>query len=119
MKFKVEIVSGINKGRVLILDEDKAEQFVEHNKVRILQVITADAPPESTPNLVEVHTEVSGSLEPEAPTPEAAGDELDDEERCVALTAKGERCKNGCVAEGYCKTHVPKIVDAEAHLVKE
>ena len=119
MKFKVEIVSGINKGRVLILDEDKAEQFVEQNKVRILQVITTDAPPQDTPNFVELQTEVSGSLEPEQHTPEAAGDELEDEERCVALTAKGERCKN-CRQEGeHCRTHAPKVVEAEAHLVKE
>mgnify|MGYP007090083878 FL=1 len=117
MKFKVEIIRGVNKGRVLIMDEEKAVAFVEENKVRILQVFTNDAPPEDTPNLVEVATEVSGSIEPAQVTPEATGDELEDEERCVANTAKGERCKNGRREGEYCSTHAPKIVEAQASLV--
>ena len=107
-KYRVEVLSGVNKGRIMDVLADKAEQFVAEHKVRILHIITADAPAEGTPNLVQVSTEVSGSIDYHEPTPEATGDELDDEERCVALTKTGERCKNGCVAERYCKTHQPK-----------
>lgn len=119
MKYRVEIVRGINKGRILDLEEDRAEKFVEEHKVRILQVLTNDAPPLDTPNFVEVDTEVSGSIDYHELTPEPVGDELEDEERCIALTKSGERCKNPCRDGEHCGTHAPKIVEAEAHLVKE
>ena len=112
MKFKVEIIRGVNKGRVLVMDEEKAVAFVEENKVRILQVFTNDAPPEETPGFVEVSTEVSGSIEtPAEYTPPAEGDDLEDEERCDATTAKGERCKKPRIIDAKCSIH--------ASLVKE
>lgn len=118
-KYRVEVLSGINKGRIMDVMADKAEQFVAEQKVRILHVVQANAPVEATPNFLELQTEVSGSLEPAQPTPEATGDELEDEERCIAMTAKGERCKNARKEGEHCTTHQPKIVEAEAHLVKE
>jgi hypothetical protein len=117
MKYRVEIIRGINKGKILELDEDRAEAFVAEHKVRILQVITNDAPPEETPNFVEVATEVSGSMEPHELTPEPVGDELEDEERCIALTKSGERCKNARKEGDHCSTHAPKIVEAKASLI--
>lgn len=123
MKYRVEIVRGINKGRILDLEEDKAEMFVKEHKVRILQVLTNDAPPLDTPDFVEVATEVSGSIDYHELTPESLGDELDDEERCLGLTKSGERCKNSRKDGEHCGTHAPKPViaavqvDAEAKLV--
>lgn len=121
-KYRVEIISGINKGRIIDVQADKAEQFVEQNKVRILHVITADSPA-GAPNFVELSTEVSGSIDYHDPTPEPVGDDLEDEERCRALTKSGERCKNPCKEGEHCGTHAPKAViagvqiDAEANLV--
>lgn len=123
MKYRVEIVRGVNKGRIMDVEEDKAEQFVKEHKVRILQVITNDAPPSETPHFVEVVTEVSGSIDYHEPTPEPTGDELEDEERCSALTKSGERCKNSRAEGEHCKTHAPKQIeaavqiDAQANLV--
>jgi hypothetical protein len=117
-KYRVEVLSGVNKGRIMDVPADKAEQFVAEHKVRILHIITADAPPEATPNFLELQTEVSGSIEPAQLTPESAGDELENEERCVALTAKGERCKNARKDDcEQCSTHAPKIIEAQASLV--
>jgi hypothetical protein len=112
MKYKVEVIRGINKGKVLELDEDRAEAFVAEHKVRILQVITNDAPPEETPGFVEVATEVSGSIEPHELTPEPLGDELEDEERCLATTAKGERCKNSRIIDAKCSIHAKCSIQA-------
>jgi hypothetical protein len=122
MKYRVEIVRGVNKGRIMDIDEDKAEQFVAEHKVRILKVITNDAPPAETPGFIEVSTEVSGSIDYHELTPEATGDELEDEERCSALTKSGERCKNACVEGNHCRLHVTKVIapvqiDAQALLV--
>lgn len=115
-KYRVEVLSGVNKGRIMDVPADKAEQFVAEHKVRILHIITTDAPAEATPNFLVLQTEVSGSIEPAQPTPEATGDELEDEERCIAVTAKGERCKNSCKEGEHCSSHQPKIVDADVAL---
>jgi hypothetical protein len=117
MKFKVEIIRGVNKGRVLVMDEERAVSFVEENKVRILQVITNDAPPEETPHFISLDTEVTGSIEPHEITPQALGDELDDLERCIALTKSGERCKNARKDDcEHCGTHAPKVIDAQCSI---
>lgn len=105
-KYRVEIIAGVNKGRIMDVHADKAEQFVAEHKVRILQVLTVDAPAENTPNFVELATEVSGSIEPPAePTPPAEGEDLEDEERCDATTSKGERCKKPRVIDAKCSIH--------------
>jgi hypothetical protein len=117
-KYRVEVLSGVNKGRIMDVPANKAEQFVAEHKVRILNIITVDAPPEETPNFVSLDTEVTGSIEPHEITPQALGDELDDLERCIALTKSGERCKNARKDDcEHCSTHTSKVIDAQASLV--